>query len=197
MKRVLHVGCGPSRIADRHPYFRPPEWAEVRLDIDPRCKPDIVASITDMAAVPAGSFDAVFSSHNLEHLYAHDAMTALQEFRRVLGPGGFALIVTPDLKSIAEAIVSSGAETPVYDSPAGRITPVDMLYGHRGAVAVGNEFMAHRYGFTNETLFRWLLRAGFRSAGTARKNTREVWGVGFVRLLTDAEIDAERSLLFL
>jgi hypothetical protein len=39
------LGC-PSALLDRE--FPKPEWIEVRLDIDPKGMPDIVASITDM-----------------------------------------------------------------------------------------------------------------------------------------------------
>lgn len=197
MKRVLHVGCADTRIADRHSHFAPPAWEEVRLDIDPQWKPDIVASITDLSGIQAESFDAIYSSHNIEHLYAHEALQALREFRRVLNGDGFALIITPDLRSIAEAIIEVGAEAPLYESPAGTVTAVDMLYGMRAKVAEGNAFMAHRTGFTSETLFRWFMRAGFGAASTARKKkVAEVWGVGFARQLSDAEIAAAQAPLF-
>ena len=66
--RLLHVGCGHDSQADLPAPFNLPPWQEIRLDIDPNSRPDVVASITDMAAVPSRSVDAVWSSHNLEHL---------------------------------------------------------------------------------------------------------------------------------
>jgi hypothetical protein len=81
---VLHVGSGPYNPNKLHETFRSEAWREIRLDIDPRVKPDIVASLTDMEAVPTASVDAVWSSHNLEHLYAHQVPLALEEFLRVL-----------------------------------------------------------------------------------------------------------------
>ena len=73
IRKLLHVGCGPKTQANTHPAFHDPrQWAETRLDIDPNAKPDIVASMTDMSMVESGQFDAIFSSHNLEHLYPHD-----------------------------------------------------------------------------------------------------------------------------
>ena len=42
------------------------------------------------------AFDAVFSSHNLEHLYPHQVKEALAEFYRVLKPEG--MIVISDLQ---------------------------------------------------------------------------------------------------
>jgi hypothetical protein len=48
---VLHVGCGPYHPAALPPVFRHAGWREIRLDIDPGIRPDVVASITDMRAI--------------------------------------------------------------------------------------------------------------------------------------------------
>ena len=149
VRRLLHIGCGPRHQANTHPTFHDPgQWAETRLDIDPNAKPDIVASMTDMSMIDREQFDAIFSSHNLEHLYPHDVPTALAEFRRVLKPTGFALIIVPDLQRVGELIAADKLEDPAYMSPSGPICPVDMLYGFRKSLAAGNLFMAHRMGFT-------------------------------------------------
>jgi SAM-dependent methyltransferase len=158
---VLHVGCGPYRPAKLHQVFRQPGWREVRLDIDANVRPDIVASITDMSMVATGSVDAVWSSHNLEHLYPHEVPVALREFHRVLREDGFALITLPDLQKTAELIAADKLEDMAYMSPAGPITPLDTLYGHRPSLARGNLFMAHHTGFTAKTLGNALVRAGF------------------------------------
>ena len=126
IRRLLHVGCGPKNQAKTHPAFHDPgQWAETRLDIDPNAKPDIVASMTDMSMIAPAQFDAIFSSHNLEHLYPHDVPTALAEFRRVLKPTGFALIIVPDLQRVGELIAADKLEDPAYMSPSGPICPVD------------------------------------------------------------------------
>lgn len=163
MPRFLHVGCGRKRKDRTTPGFADPAWEEVRLDIEPSVEPDIVASITDMTAVAAGSFDALFSSHNVEHLFPHEVPTAMAEFARVLGPEGFAVITCPDLKAIARLVVQDRLTEPAYTSPAGPITPLDMLYGHIASVARGEVYMAHRGGFTATSLGRALQGAGFRS----------------------------------
>ncbi len=103
-RSVLHVGCGAPNAETLHRAFRGPEWREVRLDIDPGAKPDIVASMADMPEVESGTYDALYSSHNIEHLFAHEVPTALGEFARVLKPDGFALISCPDLQSIATLV---------------------------------------------------------------------------------------------
>lgn len=181
MKTVLHVGCGPYKPEKLHSLFRNGEWREVRLDIDPNVKPDIVASITDLSALSDGSVDAVFSSHNLEHLYPHEVPQALKEFRRVLkSPKGFALITLPDLQQVAQLIAEDKLDDPAYQSPAGPITPLDMLYGHRASLARGNLFMAHRTGFTAKTLAQSMAQAGFAQASVGRDGRFNLWGVGYV-----------------
>ena len=55
-KVVLHVGCG---IRGLHPSFKPEQWQELRLDINPDVKPDIVSSITDMKDVSDESVHAI------------------------------------------------------------------------------------------------------------------------------------------
>ena len=152
-RRLLHIGCGPKTQANTHPAFHDPkQWSETRLDIDPSAKPDIVASMTDMSMVESEQFDAIFSSHNLEHLYPHDVPKALAEFKRALKPTGFALIIVPDLQRVGELIAADKLEDPAYMSPSGPICAVDMLYGFRKSLAAGNLFMAHRMGFTRKTL---------------------------------------------
>lgn len=166
VKHVLHVGCGPAHPLNLNERFRNDAWHELRLDIDPGVAPDIVASLTDMSVVESDSVDAVWSSHNLEHLYAHEVPVALAEFFRVLKRGGFALVTMPDLEQVAQFVAADKLEDVVYVSPAGPITALDCLYGHRGMVATGNEFMAHKTGFTATSLTKHLRNAGFSDIRT-------------------------------
>ena len=84
--------------------------------------------------------DAVWSSHNVEHLYPHEVPVALAEFRRVLKPEGFAIVTCPDLQAVAELVAQDKLTQPAYQSPSGPISPLDILYGHRPALALGNLF---------------------------------------------------------
>jgi SAM-dependent methyltransferase len=169
MPTFLHVGCGMKRQTHTTRGLQATDWKECRLDIDPLVEPDIVGSMLDMVAIPDGSMDAIYSSHNIEHLYAHEVPLALAEFRRVLKPAGFAILTCPDLQAVAELIARDKLTEPAYTSPAGPIAPLDMLYGHRPALAAGNLYMAHRTGFTLKSLLATLRQAGFGSVIGARQ----------------------------
>ncbi len=183
MKRVLHVGCGPLAGEKLHESFRGPGWEEVRLDINPAAHPHIVASITDMGVVPAASFDALYSSHNLEHLFPHEAPIALREFHRVLKPAGYALITMPDLQLAAQYIAEGREEEEVLRTNKGPITPLDILYGFRPFLA-DNPFMAHRFGWTAKTLENALRAAGFAHVMVERDYEFNLWAVASPTALT-------------
>jgi len=190
--RFLHVGCGQKRKDRTTQGFASDVWEELRLDIDPSAAPDIVASMTDMSAVESGSFDALFSSHNIEHLFAHDVPVALAEFRRVLKPEGFVVITCPDLQSICALVAEKGLVEPAYTSPAGPIAPIDMLYGHRAAIAAGQHYMAHRCGFTKDVLVGTLKAAGFVSiAAAARAHPfYDLWAVASPAKMEKPQMEA-------
>lgn len=179
-KILLHVGCGHAR-KEHIPVaaFSGQEWREVRLDIDPSVAPDVVASVTDLAGVPDESADAIFSSHNIEHLFPHEVPQALAEFHRVLKPDGIAVITCPDLRAACRWVAEGREEDVAYVSPAGPITPLDLIYSYRGFTASGNPFMAHRWGFTLRTLVAALRAAGFRSViGVEREAGFDLWVLG-------------------
>jgi hypothetical protein len=168
-KTLLHVGCGRNRKDRTTAGFNTSEWDERRLDIDASVEPDIVGTMTDMSAVASASVDAIFSSHNIEHLYPHEVPTALGEFRRVLRDDGFVVLTCPDLQSVCELIAQDRLTEPAYQSPAGPIAPLDILYGFRPAMARGNLFMAHRCGFTRKVLGATLGAAGFGTVALMRR----------------------------
>ena len=196
MKRFLHVGCGAVRQSDLKG-FDAAQWEEIRFDIDPTARPHILGSLTDMRAVPAGSVDAVYSSHNLEHVFAHEVATVLREFHRVLTAEGIVVLTCPDLRSVCAAVAADRLAEPLYESPIGPITPLDILYGHSGYIAGGKTYMAHRTGFTYRTLDRAFFDAGFRfNFGAARPEHFDLWIVSFKQMMTN-EAGAAAALHFL
>jgi predicted SAM-dependent methyltransferase len=176
-RTVLNAGSGSLAADGLHPIFRNPNWQEVRLDIDERVRPDLVGSITDLSAFEDRRFDAIWCSHILEHLHTWQVGRALAEFRRVLKPTGFLLVRSPDLEAIAKLVVEGRLEAVAYQSPAGPITALDMLFGHSLSIQRGNHFMAHNTGFTLERLGRLLLEAGFGEARVNSASAFELWAL--------------------
>ena len=166
MKTFLHVGCGRKHKDKTTSGFNNDNWRELRLDIDERVQPDIVGTILNMSAVENASVDAIFSSHNIEHLYPHEVPLSINEFLRVLKPDGFLVITCPDLKSVCTLIAEDKLTQTAYSSPAGDISPIDILYGHRPQLAEGNLYMAHRCGFTQKVLQATLEHFGFPMVAT-------------------------------
>ena len=192
-KRVLNAGSGPYSPHKLHRAFRGEEWGELRLDIDPTTKPDLVGSVVDLAKVVApASVDAIWCSHNLEHLDTHEVRPALEQFRRALKPDGFALITSPDLEAVAQLILDGRLDDVAYTSPAGPITALDMLFGHSASVARGNTYMRHQTGFTQDLLGRLLVECGFKEAWVAKGRAFDVWAAA---LMPGADREQIRTVL--
>lgn len=194
MKTFLHVGCGPQ-TKDNLKGFQSEDWAEIRFDIDEKVNPDIIGTLTDMTKVDNQSVDAIYSSHNIEHLFPHEVPGALSEFYRTLRSTGFVVITCPDLISVCEAVVKDRLIDPLYQSAAGPIAPIDILYGHRGFLAQGNFYMAHKCGFTYSVLRNLFYNAGFvKTFGGARSNNFDIWMIAFKSDVTDEECFKQASL---
>ena len=172
MKTFLHVGCGPKDKSQIKGFND--NWKEIRFDIDKNVNPDIEGTLTDMSLVKTGSVDAVYSCHNIEHIYPHEVPIALKEFYRVLKDDGIVVITCPDLQSVCEAVVQDKLLQPLYESPAGPISPIDILYGYRKDLAKGNEYMAHKGGFTYSSLNTSFFEAGFKARYGGRVNENGV-----------------------
>ena len=138
MRTLLHVGCGNEPLPDWLAGF-----TETRLDINPAVSPDIIASMLDLGEI--GQFDALLCRHALEHLFPHEVSIALHEFHRVLKVGGHLIVFVPDLEGVA------ATDEVLFQSPAGPISGIDLIYGFRPALAE-NPYMAHKTGFVQESL---------------------------------------------
>lgn len=180
MPIFLHIGCGPKRKAQTTKGFNTPDWTEIRLDIDASVAPDVIGTMTDMSAVASESVDAIFSSHNIEHLYPHEIPVAFSEFIRVLKPDGFFVVTCPDLQSVCALVAEDKLTDAAYTSPAGPIAPIDILYGYRPSMTKGNLYMAHRCGFTKKVLDSTLRANGFQTVATMARGRApffDLWAV--------------------
>ena len=169
------MGCG-SQTKSKLKGFDSDDWEEIRFDIDQNANPDICGSLTDMSLVESSSVDAIASHHNIEHIFAHEVVTALKEFNRVLDEDGIVVLSCPDLESVCKAVANNKLMEPLYESSVGPISPIDILYGHRVSIASGNVFMAHKCGFTYQSLVGAFNQAGFESiCGGSRPHNFDLW----------------------
>jgi len=188
MKTFLHVGCGHLNKF-RCKGFDNDNWKEIRLDIDENVNPDIVGTLTDMKLVETGSVDAVYSSHNIEHIFPHEVPIALREFYRVLKEDGIVVITCPDIQSVGEALTQDKLFETLYESPMGPVTAFDILYGHRKTTVDGNIFMVHKGGFTYSTLDTKFKEAGFKMKyGGRRPGAFDLYIVAFKQKKSEEEV---------
>jgi hypothetical protein len=77
----------------------------------------------------------------------------------------------------------------VFEVPAGPISPIDILFGHRQSLAQGNLFMAHRTGFTEKTLFTTLKNSGFKTVAIMKRlHYFDLWALGTKSALSEAQM---------
>jgi predicted SAM-dependent methyltransferase len=87
-KHILDIGCGEKKTIE----------GSIGLDIR---KTDVVDVIADGRQLPFSNdyFDHVFSSHVIEHFSHREINNVLQEWVRVIKPGGIIEIRCPDLQA--------------------------------------------------------------------------------------------------
>lgn len=170
MKRVLNVGGNNKAIA------LPPEYEgfeHLLLDIDPRGNPDIVCDARNLTQLDQGQFDAIYCSHNLEHYFRHDVPKVLAGFLHVLKDDGFAQIKVPDIGEVMRVVYEKklDIEDALYQSAIGPIKVLDVLYGLGWEIErSGQDFFAHKTGFTQKSLVNALGQAGFQSMFAVAEN---------------------------
>jgi SAM-dependent methyltransferase len=189
---LVNLGSGPLEAISLPAYFN--DWKQLRVDVDPSVEPDIVADLTDLSSIPDKHADAVWASHCIEHLYEHQVMTALNEFRRVVRDDGFVCVIVPDLQAVANYIAADRLSEPIYDSPAGPITPHDIFFGYGAAIADGRTSMAHRCGFTPGVLQKCFEQLTFGEV-VLRRRDESLELVALARVQPPQDED-EREALF-
>lgn len=160
-KRVLNVG-GNTKAIPLPQHFV--DFEHILLDIDPKGSPDIVCDARRLLDLKGDQFDAVYCSHNLEHYYRHDVPLVLEGFLHVLKDGGFAHIRVPDIAEVMRVTVERGLDIDdvLYQSTAGPIMVLDVLYGYSVEIEEsGQDFFAHKTGFTQKSLLTALEKSGF------------------------------------
>jgi SAM-dependent methyltransferase len=136
----LNIGCGHNPL---------PAWLNV--DLSAGRGPAVYMDATRRFPFPDGTFQAVLCEHMIEHVPREAGESLVREALRVLAPGGWFRVVTPDLEGMAALCVTE--PTPqarryleFVASFHGRpsITPADAVnyifydYGHRHIYSIAS-----------------------------------------------------------
>ncbi len=170
IKKVLNVG-GNSKAIQLPPQYT--NFNHILLDIDPMGSPDIVCDARKLITLKATQFDAVYCSHNLEHYYRHEVPLILSGFMHVLKDGGLAHIRVPDINEVMRVTIEQGLDIDdiLYQSQAGPIMVSDVLYGYSVEIEQsGQDFFAHKTGFTQKSLINVLQKSGFSKIYSGTSN---------------------------
>lgn len=190
--RLLHLGCG---------LIAPAEWLNVdgslnaklakrprlrrllgRLRLIPRSFTEIpwpeniqVVDLRKRLPFADGSFDAVFSSHLLEHIFRDEALRLLKEAHRVLKPGGRCRSLVPDLGAIVQEYLGDpniklfDVSDEIQNDPARkmchrlgmrgecqeRVNPIMRVY------RALKDFHSHKWMYDGPSLIKLMTEAGF------------------------------------
>lgn len=177
-KRVLNVGGGSKRIK-LPPHYE--GYEHVLLDIDPVGEPDILLDAKRLQTLPFESYDAVFSSHTLEHFYEHELPVVLRGMLHVVKPDGFVEIRVPDAAGVVDLMARDGRDFDfvLYQSGSGPITIGDVLWGSSKHTAYQpHPFMTHKTGFSVRLLDVALHLIGF-SLVAVQQLTFEIRALAF------------------
>ena len=97
----LHLGCGQRHI----PGFK-------HIDIIPHPHVDVVAAVDDLFMIANDSVELVYACHILEHFNRNSRKRVLDEWFRVLEPGGTLRVAVPDFEVCARMYLAGEATLP-------------------------------------------------------------------------------------
>lgn len=104
--------------------------------------------------IPAGSCDAIYASHVLEHLALNDFRAALANTYRHLKPGGLFRLVLPDLEHLTKDYVANGDAMRFMDQTCLGLTERNLLRQR-----FGNSH--HLWMWDFQSMSKELVQAGF------------------------------------
>ncbi len=145
--RKLNLGCG----WDHRPGY-------INVDFVPHHKPDLLADVRDLSMFPADHFDEILAQDVLEHLERTEIDSALEEWARLLRPGGELFVRVPNIIGVAELL----KEKLSFEEQS---TLVQNLFGTQ---AYTGDY--HHVGFTEITLRTQLHAAGLEVVSLEAKD---------------------------
>lgn len=102
-KTLLHLGCGPINAQ-----------GFVNIDAQPLPHVHHVCDAYPLQMFPSNCADLVYASHILEHFSWLKTKDVLEEWRRVLKPGGILRLGVPDFPTLLRMYEDTGDITQIY-----------------------------------------------------------------------------------
>lgn len=136
------MGCGNKMIE-----------GYTHIDALPFEHVDYKSDVRDLSFIPDNASELIYCSHVLEHFGRWEIPDVLQEWFRILAPGGTLRLAVPDFAACAKIYFEAGFK--------------DGLTGLIGLICGGqkNEFDYHKSIFDEEHLTNLLYDAGFTRVG--------------------------------
>ncbi len=160
-KIVASLGYSSAAIGRAHQNFMATAWHELRIDPDENMQADITSQPYHLPMIADASLDGVFIGHTLHRYNFIDAEHVLKEAFRILKDEGTLIATVPDLQLASTYAANDELEAGVYQSPAGAITAIDMLFGFQRAIRTGDLARQHQSGYTMTSLGNLVRDIGF------------------------------------
>lgn len=110
-KVIVDLGAGNPAVSDNIKCKK-----QIKIDIDPTTKPDIVCDLTKGIPLPENSADIVVASEILEHIY--NSKKFVSEIRRVLTNNGHLILSCPNICSLKYRIAFLIGKIPAHAAKA-------------------------------------------------------------------------------
>ncbi len=195
----LHLGCGLTTptgwlnvdgswqvILARYPRLK---WILLRTSLLPKSQAQIPwnpqvmrLNLTDPLPFPDESFEAIYSSHTLEHLYHAEALSLMKESYRVLKRGGVCRVVVPDLAAIVSRYLmakkAGEKQAASHFVEELRVHDKERRRGPLGLYYRVTAYHQHKWMYDAESLQRLFEIAGFEEAAPAEYRVSRIKEIG-------------------
>ncbi len=166
----LNVGSGQRK-------FQKP-WLNV--DVNPKWRPDVVASGESMPMFETGSADVIVLHHVLEHFGCGEASALIRECHRILKSEGSLLVFVPDMKALVQMWNMGRISTQVF---------LTNVYG----AYMDSEADRHKWGYDLYSLYDFLQSAGGPWRSKRRYDWRPIPGADIAQDIWILGVEAIKS----
>ena len=141
---AINLGCG-DKYWDNY----------INVDVDPDCNPDVVADLTQKLPFEDNYADEIISIHLIEHIDTLKIDNLIQDWFRILKPGGKLIIECPDLEKIAVHILNQRFRN--SDRELWEMYTVYGIFGEQ----TENAWMRHQWAYTPDSMAELLSKHNF------------------------------------